>query len=206
MMTCASTVSLFLSIVVLALIPGPGILAVVTRSYTIGILHGVSTTFGVVVGDLIFISVALVGLAALSQLLGELFFAVKYLGAFYLVGLGMSMIRSPSKDDIANTLYRTHHATSFLVGLATTLSNPKAILFYLSLFPALLNLSEVSTLDAIVIYMVATIAVGGVLLSYAYMAYRAKALFQPSKGYSYFRRGAGVVFLCSGVYVAVRDQ
>ena len=61
-MTIAAAIALFTSMVVLALIPGPGVLVVTARSASAGLRHGLSTTVGIVVGDFVFITLALLGL------------------------------------------------------------------------------------------------------------------------------------------------
>lgn len=203
-MTIASTLTLFLSMVILALIPGPGILAVMARSSTAGFRHGISTTIGIVAGDFVFITLALLGLAALSEILGGLFIIVKYLGAAYLIWLGVFIILSKSKEGISETIHPPSHLASFSAGLITTLSNPKAILFYFSFFPTLLDLSQVSFLDAATLYVVATLAIGSVMLGYAYAAIRAKDSYKNSSNNSYIRYGAGTLLVSSGLYVAIR--
>ena len=90
-MTLSTSIALFISMVVLALLPGPGILVVMARSVSAGLRHGVSATVGIVAGDFVFITLALLGLATLSSVLGELFIFIKYIGAAYLIWLGVSM-------------------------------------------------------------------------------------------------------------------
>lgn len=203
-MTLVSSFTLFLSLVTLALIPGPGVLAVVVRASTGGFGHGVSTALGVVVGDFVFITMALLGLAALSGVMGEFFFIVKTIGAAYLVWLGISIVLSESIKPEARTDSVRNHLTSFSTGLMTTLGNPKAILFYASIFPALIDLTEIAIPEAIVLYIIAALAVGGVMLGYAYLACKAGSLYQLQGKRPCLRYGSGAVLLGSGLYVAAR--
>lgn len=202
-MTLVLIGSLFVSMVVLALIPGPGVLAVVARSSVLGFQHGVSTTVGIVAADFIFVTLALLGLTALSELLGTFFVIVKYIGALYLVWLGISLILSKPSPNKTEKVKTSTHLASFTTGLVITLSNPKAILFYVSFFPAFLDLSQVTLGDAFVIYVITAIAIGGVMLAYAFLADRARAASQSSDNY-YLRYGAGAILVGSGAYVAAR--
>jgi len=153
-MTASSAFTLFIAMSILALIPGPGVLCVTARSSVGGFSHGLSTAAGIVAGDYVFISFALAGLATLSTVLGDLFFIIKYVGAGYLIWLGISLFVSGSKPDSPTTIRRSSHFAGFSAGIITTLGNPKAILFYISFFPTFLDLSSISIYTATLIYFI----------------------------------------------------
>ena len=190
--------------VALAIIPGPGILAVVARSSVGGFRHAISTTAGIVLGDFVFITFALLGLVALSEVLGHFFVMFKYVGAAYLIWLGLAIVLSKPDTDIVRTAYSPSHLASFSAGLVITLSNPKAILFYVSFLPTFLNLSGLSIADAMALYLVATVAVGSVMLGYGYITCQAKTSYRALSKKPYLRFAAGAVLVVSGIYVAVR--
>ena len=96
-MTFASSISLFIAMFILAVIPGPGILIVVARSINAGFRHGISTSLGIVAGDFVYITLAIFGLTTLSASLGYFFIYVKYFGAAYLIFLGLSLLFARSK-------------------------------------------------------------------------------------------------------------
>ncbi|WP_336366435.1 LysE family translocator [Marinobacter sp. C2H3] len=204
-MSPTSALALFTAMVVLALIPGPGILAVIARTLASGLRHGVSTVAGIVAGDFVFITFAILGLTALSELMGDLFVVIKYAGAAYLMWLGASLAFSKRTRDRAQPVSEANYLASFSAGLFTTLGNPKAILFYLSFFPAFLDLSSVSWLDAVTVYAIATTAVGGVMLGYAYGAHRAKYALRSRQGEHALRIGSGALLVGSGVFVAAKS-
>ena len=179
-MTFGSSVTLFGAMVVLALVPSISVLAVTTRSAASGFIHGVSTTAGIVVGDVFFIILAIFGLSVLADTLGSLFVLVKYLGGTYLIWLGITLWRSRPKAVEEDGVTESSLLSSFLAGLFITLGDQKAILFYLVFFPAFVDLSTLSYLDAGIIILIAIIAVGGVKLAYAFMADRARLLFKRS--------------------------
>ena len=203
-MTVSSSLALFVSMVVLAIIPGPGVLSVTARSSVGGFSHGLSATASIVAGDYVFITLALAGVATLSNILGELFFFIKYVGAAYLVWMGLSLMANRSKADMEQAKGRTTHIASFTAGLITTLSNPKAILFYLSFFPAFLELASISFATAFSLYVIATVSIGGVMLVYAYMATKASNIINGNYKKCMLNRGAGTILIGSGIYVAAR--
>ena len=190
---------------VLALIPGPGVLIVTARSTTAGFRHGISTSIGVVAADFVFITFALLGLTALSSALGELFIVFKYIGAAYLIWLGLSLMISKSNRDSAKKIAEPKHGASFAAGFITTLSNPKAILFYLSFFPAFLDLASVTVFDAVLLYLITTVAIGDVMLGYAFLAHKAKSMYSDSNSSRVLKKGSGVLLIGSGLYVAARS-
>ena len=202
-MTFSSIATLFGSMVVLAIIPSPSVFAVVARSIASGFTHGFVTVIGIVVGDFIFITLAICGLSALAETMDSLFVLVKYLGGAYLIWLGMNLLRAQSKIVEVSGIRESSWLSNFLTGLFITLSDPKAILFYVSFFPAFLDLSNVSLLEISIIMVTTTIAVGGSKLGYAYMADRARFLFKSSRAKRGMNITAGTVMIGTGIFLVV---
>ena len=203
-MTLASMLALFLSMLLLAAIPGPGILVVVSRTLSGGFSSGASATFGILLGDYVFITLAFLGLSALASSFYELFQLIKYLGAAYLIYLGVHIILSrkessalPNKTDIAS------HSVNVLAGLITTLSNPKAIFFYVSFFPAFLG-STPRVVDLMMIYLIATLAIGSVMLIYAFVASKGKHISKEGIYGKVIRYFSGFTLVGCGALVAVK--
>ncbi|MBE1298434.1 MAG: LysE family translocator [Alteromonadaceae bacterium] len=204
-MTLTTIIALFFAMIVLALIPGPGVLTVVARACSAGLKHGFSATLGIVAGDFVFIAFALLGLSALTEVMGSMFIVVKYLGASYLIWMGVSMLLSKPQQAKANQIKAPSHFASFSAGLVTTLGNPKAILFYLSFFPAFLDLNQVTLTETFIIYATATLAIGGVTFAYAFIATKTKGVLMDSKRGRIFNLASGTTLIGTGLYMAARD-
>jgi threonine/homoserine/homoserine lactone efflux protein len=202
-MSLSNIVALFSAMVVLAAIPSVSVLAVSTRSATSGFIHGVFTTIGIVLGDIIFIIIAIWGLSFLAETMGNLFVIIKYLGGVYLIFLGVKFFRSKSKDLDTGKVIETSLLSSFLTGFFITLGDQKATLFYLGFLPAFVDLSQVSVFDTGIIIAIATVAVGGVKLGYAFMANKARLLIssQITKGLNIV---AGCVLIAVGVFLIIK--
>lgn len=202
-MTLSSIVALFSAMVVLASIPSVSVLAVSTRSATSGLIHGVFTTIGIVIGDIIFIIIAIWGLSFLAETMGSFFVLIKYLGGAYLIFLGIGLCRAKSKNVEMDEVAKPSWLSSFLTGLSITLADQKATLFYLGFFPAFLDISEISYFDTGIIIAITTVAVGGVKLGYAFIADRARLLIG-----SKIRKGmniaAGCVMIAVGVFLLMK--
>lgn len=200
-MTFSSIAALFVAMFVLAIIPGPSVFAVVARSISSGFIHGLVTVIGIVVGDYVFIILAVCGLWSIAETMGSLFVLVKYLGGSYLVCLGIGIWRSQSKTVEVEGIKELSWLSNFLCGLFITLSDPKAILFYVSFLPAFLDMSSVSIFDTSMIMVIATIAVGGAKLCYAYMADKTRLLFKNSRAKKGMNITAGSVMIGTGIFL-----
>ena len=202
-MTFSSIVALFTAMVVLASIPSVSVLAVSTRAATFGFIHGVFTTLGIVVADIIFIIIAIWGLSFLAETMGSLFVLIKYFGGAYLIWLGIGLCRSKTKDAEMEKVVESSLLSSFLTGLLITLGDQKATLFYLGFFPAFLDISKISYLDTCIIIAITIVGVGGVKLCYAFMASRAKLFinYRIRKGINI---AAGCVMIAVGVFLVTK--
>lgn len=173
-MTLNSIIALFLAMVILASLPSISVLMVCTRAASGGFIHGVCTTLGIVLGDIMFILLAIWGLSFLAETMGGLFIFIKYLGSAYLIFLGIELLRSSSvnqqPDNLALVRVDNSLVSSFLTGLLITLADQKATLFYLGFLPAFIDITQISYQETLIIITVAIIAVGGVKLTYALMA------------------------------------
>lgn len=200
-MTISSSFALFVAMLVLAILPGPGILIVVARTLSQGLRAGLITVAGILSADFIFIFLAVLGLAALAQSIGELFFIIKIAGAVYLIWLGLAIMRSQSSpsQQSANQFSQLGH---YVAGLITTLSNPKAILFYMSFFPTFLDLTQVKPLDIFIILFITTLSIGSVMFAYAYLTYKTGKLVQAWPAAATLKYISGSVLIGTGAYIA----
>ena len=100
-MSIIEIISLFGIMVALAAIPSASVALVITRSVTLGVANGIAVSVGIVLGDLIFILLAIFGLSVVAETMGSLFMIIKYLGAAYLLWLGYTLLTSKSTTVVA---------------------------------------------------------------------------------------------------------
>jgi len=204
-LTLTQIAAIFTIMIIGAAVPSVSVLAVSTRSATSGFIHGVFTTIGIIVGDILFIILAIFGLAILAETMGDLFVLVKYLGGAYLIWLGIGLWRSKSKVENIQGKTESSLLSSFLTGLFITLGDQKAILFYFGFFPAFLDLTKTTFIDTGIIITLAIVAIAGAKLSYAYLAIKARLLIS-SKAHQRINITAGSVLIAVGVFVVVKDH
>jgi len=150
-MTTATLAAFAASLLVLFLTPGPGVLAMVGRTLNGGVWHGASYGFGILTGDIIWLTVAITGLAAASDLIdaaGPWVWGVKIIGAAILLWFAWGAFQgvlNPKAGALVSLSMPSKRgmAATYAAGIAMPLSNPKAIAFYLSFVPAFFDLSQV---------------------------------------------------------------
>ncbi len=165
----------------LAITPGPGVFATISRGLASGFSNAAFVVLGIVLGDIIFLLLAIFGLSAIASILGDFFILVKYLGGVYLLFLGYKMLTSKEKQNNVQGVQELSWKKNFMTGLLITLSNPKVILFYLGFLPTFVNLHTLNTLDIVIIALVTILVIAAVLLSYAYSASGARNLFKSKR-------------------------
>lgn len=172
-MSLAAGLSLFAIMLVLAAVPSTSVALVVTRSALAGFRNGAAVTAGIVVGDLVFVGLAILGLGALAEHLGALFAVFKFVGGAYLIWLGVGLLRAKAAVEFGGEDVRgASLAASFASGLVLTLGDLKAVLFYASLFPTVADMSSLSAAEIGAIMLITVVTVGGVKLTYAFFARR----------------------------------
>ena len=128
-----------------AAIPGPGMTALVARSISAGGKSGFAMLSGLIMGDLIYLSFAVFGLALIAQSFGALFTVIKWGAIAYLCYLAWQFWNAEHQSLESNTeVSRSDLFTASLSGLTITLGNPKTIAFYLALLPVVIELGSVS--------------------------------------------------------------
>ena len=190
----------------LAIIPSVSVLAVTARSAAFGFTHGVLTALGIVAADILFILVAVYGLALVAELMGAQFKLVQYLGGAYLIWLGISLWRADAKAHQSDEIKQSSRSSSFLTGFLITLGDQKAILFYLGFFPAFIDLSQMTPADMLIIIMIAIIGVGGAKLIYAYLADRASLIFKNTRAIRGINILAACVMIAVGLTLLLKTQ
>lgn len=195
---------LFAVMAMLALVPSTSVALVVARSSTLGFLNGVAVAAGIVLGDLIFVFLALLGIAALAEAMGGLFLILKYVAGAYLVWFGVGLLRSKASIQAPSGPSVATLSASVLSGLVITLGDVKAIFFYASLFPAFVDLATITTSDLATIIILTVVAVGGVKLGYAYFASSIVSLARGAGSQRAVKVGAGGFMIGTGSYLLIK--
>jgi len=200
-MTYENYLALFAAMFVVALIPGPAVVAISSTSISGGFRRGAMMTAGLVLADCVFVLMALTGLSYVAELMGSGFVVIKYACGAYLVWMGIAMFRA--KDSALVEKAPSQHK-DLLAGFLLTMSNPKAIIFYLALFPTFVSLETITLTDTLGLFVCAVCAFGSVNLSYAWLSWRAGKLVSSQQAIAKVRKLAGSFLAASGLGVVLR--
>jgi threonine/homoserine/homoserine lactone efflux protein len=204
-MSLLNVLTFSLAMFLLAITPGPGVFATISRALSSGFSNSSFLVLGIVIGDIIFLLLAIFGLSAMASMLGEFFILVKYVGGVYLLFLGYKILTSKEKETNIKGIHELSWKKNFLTGLIITLSNPKVILFYLGFLPTFINLQSLNAIDIVIISMIVTIVLGGVMLAYAYSASSAKNLFKNKSSKRKMNIVAGTVMISVGAVLIIKS-
>lgn len=193
-----------LAVGVFLLLPGPGTFTLLTATGRGGVRGGYTALFGLLLGDQILMWLAVAGVAALLKANPLLFHAVQYLGAGYLLWVGISLLRQPAHVAQSSGV-RLQPGHYFRQALLINLLNPKAIIFYMAFLPLFIDparhqgISTFACMAAIIFamglgYCSLLIAIGSVL--------RQRLLQHPRIGAG-LRRIAGVFLIGFGIRLGV---
>lgn len=203
-MSILEIVVLFVVMAMLALVPSASVALVVARSSTAGFLNGAAVTTGVVLGDLVFVSLAVLGMTALAEVMGSFFLILRYMAGVYLIWFGINLLRSKTSIQVPAGRSVSTLSASVLSGLIITLGDVKAIFFYTSLFPAFVDLTTIKNSDIATIIILTVVAVGGVKLGYAYSASRIVSLSRGFKAQRAVKVTAGGFMVGAGAYLITK--
>lgn len=123
----------------LVLLPGPALIFIVTRGVVHGRRGGLISTLGVETGNVLQVLAATVGLAAIVASSAEAFSVIKYVGAAYLVFLGMRALIGGRDGGEPGVLRRRSHRRLYFDGVMVGALNPKLALFLLAFLPQFID-------------------------------------------------------------------
>lgn len=123
----------------LAITPGPGIFYVLTRSISGGRRAGIASALGTAVGGFGHVLAAGFGLSAVLATSAFAFGVVKFLGAAYLIYLGIRTLRGGEDSVLAGMAQPSGMRRTFLQGITTEVLNPKTALFFLAFLPQFID-------------------------------------------------------------------
>ena len=191
-----------IAFILLLLLPGPGNLALISSAGKGGLVGGVASVFGLLLGDQILMWLTVAGVAALLQANPIIFHALQWLGAAYLAWLGFKMLTAKAGNKPLLNITAGHY---FQQTLVITLFNPKAIMFYVAFLPQFIDPVKHQGMLTFSV-MAVTIAVLGflycisVVLITHYMAERIRA---NSRATDVLQKVAGVFLIGFGVKLAI---
>lgn len=165
--TIENAIALMIATAFLGLAPGPAVFATISKAINLPFSKTAFFIAGIVLGDFLFAMLAMGGLSVFVSQYQIIFSVLRYIGAAYLLYLGVSaLISKPSMKKISSTI--PHSYLKLIVsGFLLTATNPKDLLFFLSFLPAFIDLKIADAKHMIMAALVVVVTFTVTLTFYA---------------------------------------
>ncbi|MDF8352957.1 LysE family translocator [Ensifer adhaerens] len=203
-MTLAALIAYSGALFIAAAIPGPGVTALVARALGSGFRETFFMGLGIALGDMIYLTAVILGLALIAQTFTTAFLVVKFAGVLYLGYIAWKLWSAGLLPEDIKAKPSTSAAMSFLSGLLITLGNPKTMLFYVALVPTLIDIRAIGPGDYGLLLTATFLVLLSVLVPYMLLASRARLLLKQPKALKALNRVAASVLAGTAACIAVR--
>ncbi|HEV7357726.1 MAG TPA: LysE family translocator [Steroidobacteraceae bacterium] len=201
-MTLANLLVFALALCVAAGSPGPSIAALVARVLTNGLRDVLPFLAAMWLGEALWLSCAVTGLAVVARTLGVVFLAIKLIGVAYLLYLAWKMWFAPTEVSKSELPSAQSPWRMFGAGLTVTLGNPKIMVFYLALLPTIVDLDSVRGTAWLELTGVTLLVLITVDLAWALLAVRARRMLTSRKAVKIANRASATMMAGAAAVIA----
>ena len=202
-MDFTTLISLSIAAFIFGISPGPGTLAALSISTTRGLGSGLILSVGEAVGDITYLTLAILSLGYLAQILEPVMISVRWLGAGYLIYLGISQFRLISININSNTPSSKNLIRLFFMGFLIGGTNPKVILFYLSFIPLFIDLSNIELTTGLQIASTVYVSVFASLVVVCIAGNQIKSWISKPRSIKILNRITGTMMIFVGLLLVV---
>lgn len=186
-------------------IPGPGVTASIGTALGAGFGPALMFVSGIVIGDLCYLTFAVLGMTAIASAFSGVFTFIKIAGAMYLFYLAWKFWRGAITPETIQVKGEKNGVATLLGGLSLTLGNPKTIIFYMALLPTVVDLGAVSVHSYLVLVLLTIVILYAVCIPYIGLATRARRFLVNPQALRWMGRGAGAAMASAALFVMVRE-
>jgi len=197
-----------ITVFVASIIPGPSMLLALAH----GIKHGTKisaiTALGNSVASMIQATIAIAGLGILLSTSTTVFMIIKYIGAAYLIYLGIKLFKTPFTIEDSTVLEKEKVPLKklFTEAFIVAASNPKALLFFTALFPQFIQESRSGLIHYSLLVLVLGIIAFVCMMIYSFSGYKIKNFFNSTKISKYIGKVIGTTFMGLGIGLATTSK
>ncbi|MCH9813603.1 MAG: LysE family translocator [Epsilonproteobacteria bacterium] len=200
----------YISVVFMAsIIPGPSMLLALTHGIKYGYKRSLSTAFGNMTASILQAMIAISGLSVIFTTSGFLFEVIRWVGAGYLIYMGIMLFRTPTIDrlDLSDAPKESTSSVSmFNQAFLIAMGNPKAILFFTALFPQFVSSEGTPLVQYILMTMSLGIIAFVCMMLYAVAGDKAQRFLTSSLIGKYLNKITGGIFIGAGCGVALKSS
>lgn len=186
----------------LFLTPGPVWVALIARTLSGGFNAAWPLALGVVVGDVLWPLLAILGVTWIVSVYGDFMMILRWVASAFFLVMGVLIVRNADRSIASDSrLTRPGMWAGFLAGVAVILGNPKAILFYMGVLPGFFDLTRLTWPDIVAICFLSLIVPLSGNLILAFFFGRARALLTSPAAVRRTNRIAGGLLIAVGVTI-----
>ncbi len=202
-MDLATFLSLAGATFIFGISPGPGTLAALSVSTTQGLRSGLILGAGEAIGDVVYLTMAILSLGYLSIYLEPVMIFVRWIGAGYLIYLGIMQFRL-SKLELETGEETSNKIKLFLMGFLIGGTNPKVVLFYLSFIPLFLDLSNINLITGLQIIFTVYFSVFASLVVVCIAGNKIKTWISKPSSLKILNRITGIIMIVVGILLVMK--
>ena len=184
--------------------PGPSIAALVSRVLTRGFRDVLPFLAAMWLGEVLWLTLAVAGLAAIAETFHLLFVVIKWAGIAYLLYLAWKMWTAPDTVDAAAMATDRSPVRMFLAGMAVTLGNPKIMVFYLALLPSIINVEAITLLGWAELALTLLTVIIAIDLTWSLLAIKARTFLRTPRAVRVTNRASATLMTGAAVAIATR--
>ena len=189
----------FIIACITVLSPGPGVVLTITNAARFGVLGAIPGILGIALATFFVAGIAATGLAVVLSTSSSAFTILKYIGAVYLIFLGIKLWKSPGVDIQAGLVPEKSLLIGFIEGFTLQLTNPKAVFFFISIFPQFVKQEEGFLTQFLPLVSTYSGLVVTIHLMYARLASTARGWLSTASNGRLINKVGGSVFAAFGV-------
>jgi len=182
--------------------PGPGVLLTLTNAIRYGVSGAMGGIFGVAFGTFIVAGISATSVGIVLATSSIAFGIMKFIGAGYLIYLGIKMWRTPIAKLDTGTPSSKGMRKQFFEGLTIQLTNPKAVFFFMAIFPQFIDFSADYTRQFMLLVITYSSLNLIIHFLYALLARSARSWLSSDKGRRIVNRTGGGIFVFFGIGLA----
>jgi threonine/homoserine/homoserine lactone efflux protein len=185
--------------------PGPSIAALVARVISKGFRDVFPFLLAMWIGEAIWLSFAVFGLAMVAQTFHAAFVAVKWAGVAYLAYLAWKMWTAPVEAKTGELPKEDSPLKLFFAGMAVTLGNPKIMMFYLALLPTIIDIASVTVVGWLELTLTMAVVLVAIDLAWVLAAAQARKLLKSTRAMKIANRISAATMAGAAAAIAARS-
>ena len=186
--------------------PGPGVVMTLTNALRYGVRGTFGGILGIAFGALVVAAISATSLGVLLATSALAFTVLKFIGAGYLVYLGIRLWCAPPFKFTEQSAHEASFGRRFLEGLSLQMTNPKAIFFFLSVFPQFIDPTQNYSAQFATLVLTYSSLVVAIHCAYAFFARRAKGWLTSQRGGRIVNKAADATFVLFGAALATAKR